>query len=198
MTPFPPELQTRYQSLPNELKEAIESSSYETILQAIAREHRLHIDQTGLLADSILRLLFGLTTAEEFLKVLQQQGSMSEDDAAAILEDVHKKILLPVEEALHDIIVSEGDVAQEVVFEEPRTVHGLSPTGVGALVNDDLKEELPQDDDHVQQTTPATDGVQEHMKHLIGETEAPPPAAEEVEQITSPYSGADPYREPPV
>ena len=77
------------------VQEAVMSPSTEQVVERIAKEHALHIDQAGLLEKLVSYTLIGSVGPGEFLKELRV-GGLDDSTARQVVSDVNKGIFVPL------------------------------------------------------------------------------------------------------
>lgn len=103
------QLLTKFNSLPQELKQAIAGVKTSEIIQNISKKHHLQIDQMGELAAETGLVLLGLTKPEDYIKNLNNRLKINLKDARDIALEVNIEIFSKVKESLkklHGIGVS--------------------------------------------------------------------------------------------
>lgn len=103
------QLLEKFNSLPQELKQAIAGVETSEIIQSISRKHHLQIDQMGELAAETGLVLLGLTKPEDYIKNLNSRLKINLKDARDIALEVNIEIFSKVKESLkklHGIGVS--------------------------------------------------------------------------------------------
>ncbi len=102
---------------PPVVQETVTSPLTEQIIERIAKQHGLHIDQAGLLEKLVNYTLIGYVGPEDFLRELRA-GGIDDTEARQITGDVNKEIFVPLRARM------EGKVAGEQ--EEESTVGSTS------------------------------------------------------------------------
>ena len=94
------QLEEKYRSLPEDLKEVLaEVKTAETIYN-IGQKNNLHVDQIGELADEVGLVMLGLTKTEEFISHLKNRLQLDQATAEQITREVNGQIFLPIRESL--------------------------------------------------------------------------------------------------
>lgn len=101
--------QEKLESLPDNLQYAIMMSEWQERLVEIQQKFKLHIDQTQVLEDSTIKLMFGDIDASDFINHMFNDAHINSELAADILLEVDLQILKRVREKLELIQESEGD-----------------------------------------------------------------------------------------
>lgn len=94
------QLQEKYKSLPEDLKDAIFGVQSAEIIQNISKKHHLQIDQMGELAAETGLVLLGLTKPEDYIKNLSNRLKINIKDARDIALEVNIEIFSKVKESL--------------------------------------------------------------------------------------------------
>ena len=111
-------------TLPENLKYAVIMSNWKVSLVEIQVKFKLHIDQTQVLEDSTIKLMFGDIDAPDFINHMFNDAHINSEMAADILLEVDLTILKKIRERLE---------AQEQVVDEDTEIENL-------LLDDDEKE----------------------------------------------------------
>ena len=94
------QLNTQFERLPEELKEAITSIETARAIKKISDEHKLHIDEAGRLADETGLVMFGLTRPYLFPVRVARALNVDKNKAAIIAQAVNDQIFAPIQEYL--------------------------------------------------------------------------------------------------
>ncbi len=116
--------QEKLATLPENLQYAVIMSNWKESLVKIQVEFKLHIDQTQVVEDSTIKLMFGDIDAPDFISHMFNDAHINSETAADILLEVDLKILKNIRERLE---------AQERVAEEDTEIENL-------LLDDDERE----------------------------------------------------------
>src|SRR5437868_2887280 len=95
-----PELKNKYDSLPNDVKQAIDSSDVALKLEDLGKKYDLHMDQIGILEEEVGKVMLGITHPDEFVDVIEQKLNIDTDKAIALTTDVNMEIFLSIRESL--------------------------------------------------------------------------------------------------
>ncbi|MEK7208679.1 MAG: hypothetical protein AAB677_00260 [Patescibacteria group bacterium] len=94
------QLEEKYQSLPEDLKEAlVEIRTAETIYN-IGQKNNFHIDQIGELADEVGLAMLGLTKPNDFVSHIKNRLQLDQTAAEQIAREANEQIFLPIRESL--------------------------------------------------------------------------------------------------
>jgi ribosomal protein L12E/L44/L45/RPP1/RPP2 len=131
------------QSLPEDVKEAINSVDSLDVILGIEKKYKLHFDQTGQLSDEILMLTIGITPPQQFISNIQKRMGVSKEVAQEIGAEVNEKIFKPIRDSLkqiHNIKTRMEDAKNEVppvtetpVIEEPKAEEPAFPKEMPVL-----------------------------------------------------------------
>ena len=90
----------KLETLPENLQYAIIMSGWEESLSKIQKQFALHIDQTQVLEDSTMKLMFGDIDAPDFINHMFSDAHINSEKAADILLEVDLKILKKIRDQL--------------------------------------------------------------------------------------------------
>ena len=122
--------QEKLATLPENLRYAVIMSEWKKSLIEIQTQFKLHIDQTQVLEDSTIRLMFGDIDAPDFINHMFNDAHINSEMAADILLEVDLRILKKIRERLE---------AQEEVKKENEEIENL-------LLDDEEKEAREESD----------------------------------------------------
>lgn len=94
------EIQEKYKTLPEELKNAIFSVESADIIQVVSRKYGLHIDQMGELASETGYVLLGFTKPENYIKNLKDRLQIDSQNAKDIALEINSQIFSKVKDFL--------------------------------------------------------------------------------------------------
>ena len=97
------ELNERFQTLPEELKNAIVSVDTAKIISEAGKRYALHIDQIGKIAEEVGFVLLGLSHPTEFVSKLTKALGIERVVVSQIASDINDKIFLKVRETLRGV-----------------------------------------------------------------------------------------------
>lgn len=103
----------KLETLDENLKYAIIMSGWQESLIQIQKQFKLHIDQTQVLEDSTIKLMFGDIDAPDFISHMFNDAHINSETAADILLEVDLKILKKIREDL--ITIEEGEKEEEEI-----------------------------------------------------------------------------------
>ncbi len=93
----------KLKTLPEDLQYAVMMSDWEKSLVDIKNKFKLHIDQTQVLENSVIRLMFGDIDAPTFISNMFNEAHINSETSADILLDVDMKILKNIRNRLEDM-----------------------------------------------------------------------------------------------
>lgn len=99
----PQQLKTKYQSLPQDLRDAILSVDSAEIIQDVGKKYGLAIDKVGELADETGMVMLGVTHPKEFIPNLSRRLGVDKNTARRIAEVINSRIFAKVRESLKKV-----------------------------------------------------------------------------------------------
>lgn len=102
-TPSNEQLLAKYQSLPNDLQEAILSVDTATIIHEVGTKHKLMIDKVGGLADETGLVMLGFTHPKDYITNLSERLKVDREIAKEIAEEINSQVFFPIREHLKKI-----------------------------------------------------------------------------------------------
>lgn len=98
------EIAKRTKDLPGDLKVAAQSDKTVTELQAIAKNHNLHVDQIGTVADLVELTLSGVVLTREFVAMMTESlNGLKREQIMALAEEINRRIFAPYRDSLHKV-----------------------------------------------------------------------------------------------
>lgn len=110
----------RYESLPDDLKEALMGVSTADALYDIGRKANLNVEKIGALAEEVGLIILGFTPSANFISDLKTALGVNEEKASEIAGQVNERVFLPIRESLkrlHGASWGEGLVKPPTKFE---------------------------------------------------------------------------------
>jgi len=104
------------ETLPPELKQAINSIDYPQKLQEVVRNNKLMIDQAGKLEEETTLVLAGIVPLDKYIKNITDNVGLSSIQASVVAHDVNELIFKNIRETLkkiNDQIVKEDKILNE-------------------------------------------------------------------------------------
>lgn len=93
----------KYNSLPKDVRSAIESAEVSKKVSALAQKYKLHIDMADELSDEVGLVMLGLTHPQDFMGNLKRRLEIPEDMARDLVADINEQIFSPIKESLKKI-----------------------------------------------------------------------------------------------
>lgn len=124
------QLQERYKSLPEDLKDTIWSAESANAIQSISKKYNLNIEQMGKLSSETGLVLLGFTHPKDYIKNLSASISIDMDTARKIAEEVNNIIFSKIKEnlkKLHGIGVESTPPAPSAKTQEKLKETPLKP-----------------------------------------------------------------------
>lgn len=103
MSSFTPEELKIYETLPEDVKQAISSANSSEIITEIQKKNALHIDQSAALADEVGLLMLGITHPSQFIPNVQKRLRLSSEKAREIGTEVNERIFKQIRASLMEI-----------------------------------------------------------------------------------------------
>ena len=92
-----------YNTLPQDVRDVIESSEIDEHLAEITKQFNLHIDQGGQLYSIVNSIMTGQIPPAQFIEITKTTLKLDTDQATKIAQAVNEKIFLPIRESLKRI-----------------------------------------------------------------------------------------------
>jgi hypothetical protein len=86
------EIQARFENLPKELQEAVNSAAVTESIEAIGKKNGLLIDQIGELVDMVGLIMLGLMPSNKFVVTFSKNTGVKADIAESIAEEINQEI----------------------------------------------------------------------------------------------------------
>jgi uncharacterized protein (DUF2267 family) len=99
----------KLETLPENLQYAVIMSNWKESLVQIQTQFKLHIDQTQVLEDSAIKLMFGDIDAPDFINHMFNDAHINSETAADILLEVDLKILKKIREILEGLRITDEE-----------------------------------------------------------------------------------------
>lgn len=105
----------KYDSLPKDIKNAIDSNDIFTKVQAIGKKHLLHIDKVDALANAIGSVMLGYVHPDDFVDVVESDVGVNTQEAIQIATEVNVEVFIPIRSSLMKMYAEpENPVRNEV------------------------------------------------------------------------------------
>lgn len=119
------ELYEKFENLPEEIQEAFLSIDTFNTIKKITDNHKLHIDQSGLLSEQIGFVMLGVTKPENFLSNIQEKLNITPEIAGEIVKEINTEIFFPIRTSLEKL----NNSGSQYDNEKAPLVENFSPTG---------------------------------------------------------------------
>ena len=113
------QIKDRYNALPLELQQAIDSADVGNKITEIGKKYSLLIDQENDLYMEIFLAMLGLEPLADLTKNITKNVRVSTATAVTITQDVNKEIFLPIRESLQKIQLPKEDTEPEESTSNP-------------------------------------------------------------------------------
>lgn len=126
----------RYESLPDDLKEALIGIGTASAIYEIGRKVNLNVEKIGELAREVGLIILGFVPSANFISDLKTVLEVNEEKAAEIAQEVNERLFLPIRESLkriHGSAWAEGLLRPPARF-EPRVAPKLPTPPIPARV----------------------------------------------------------------
>jgi hypothetical protein len=193
-------IDTKYEALPQELKNLIDSPEVGIKLLEIGAENNLHFDKLGLLSDEVIAVVLNLKKKDDFVGNIESLLSIDRKTAESITSDINEKILKPVQHLLFGEHTNYDDIKKDDLLAEienptPHQTNKIETGSVTAAKPEEIQlkqvetkeapKEIPQK---------VLDPVQSIIEKKLSETVSSPSEHKVIEDKKIPK--IDPYREP--
>lgn len=174
-------LDERFSNLPKEVQDAIGQSDYQSKLYTISQNHKLNIEQTGILDEITTKVILNTIHPDQFENSLADKLNIGKDEVSKIVAEVNDNILKNIRETLKQ---NWGTSSKKEVVSSKEEDIPLPP-----YVNTSSKQEVVSS---VQKTPNIIEEkilnpLEEKMKRPVSSTDTMPQQNQ--------TSGVDPYRE---
>lgn len=110
----------RYESLPDDLKEALMGVSTADAIYEIGRKSNLNVEKIGALAEEVGLIILGFTPSANFISDLKTALGVDEEKASEIANEINQRVFLSIRESLrrlHGASWGEGLLKAPTKFE---------------------------------------------------------------------------------
>jgi hypothetical protein len=97
------DLQSKFDSLPEAIKDAITSVDFSEHLQTIGRNNGLHIDELDALLEEVGFVMLGETPSKDFPEKLGKRLNMTREKLEPLIKSVDNEIFQPIRTALMEV-----------------------------------------------------------------------------------------------
>ena len=115
------DLQTRFELLPEDIKQAIVADKYQENLFSIAREQKLTYEELGTLETETSMVLLGMTKPADYRDELQSELRKNDTEINALVAVINERIFAPIRnsiEKLYEAKKEPGDYIKKESAEE--------------------------------------------------------------------------------
>lgn len=131
-------IKEKFESLPEDVKQAISSIETTNIIIGIGDENKIQIDEIGELVDETGLVMLGFTKPNDFVGNVRSRLNISNDLAEKIAKEINDKVLLRIRESLKKI--SEPVQVKEPI-EIPKNYNSLKSNQEKSTQNEFISEE---------------------------------------------------------
>lgn len=97
------DLQSKFDSLPEAIKEAITSVDFSNHLQTIGRNNGLHIDELDALLEEVGFVMLGETHSKDFPEKLGKRLNITQEKLTPLIKSIDDEIFQPIRSALMEV-----------------------------------------------------------------------------------------------
>ena len=110
MTLSQEQLKEKYNTLPDDVKNAIFSAGVEKALTEIGEKNNLHIDKVGELMEEVDLVMLGITNPKDFIRNLYTRlGTEDKEKVRQVAHEVNEQVFQKIREALKAVHHIEGE-----------------------------------------------------------------------------------------
>lgn len=121
----PQELESRYQKLPQALKDAMFSAAVSDKVYAAGLRSGLNLQQIGSTAEETALLILGLTHPKDFIKNLADRLGTDMENARALARELNSEVFAPLREAMKS--THGTDPEEDMRLDAPAAAHPPPP-----------------------------------------------------------------------
>lgn len=119
MTYTDKELKQKLESLPTDVQNAIFGVETTEVIANIQQKYKLHVDQTGKLAEEVGLVMLGFSRPNEFVGKIAKNLRVTQMTAVEITKDINDKIFNPIKESLKQIHNLENSGNEPLIKTKP-------------------------------------------------------------------------------
>jgi len=188
-------LDERFNNLSKETKDAIEKSDYQTKIYEIGQKHNLTVYQMGILGESTISVMLGITLPNKFEESLKEL-QLPTEKITEIVNDVNDQILKKIREELVKNI-NRGKISEKEIEKQPLEIESReemlkkieNPESIKPITNYELRIEKKDKEDAI-----TNEKNQSILGQKLSGTFQTPKT--ETNHSLSNINKIDPYREP--
>ena len=167
------ELKARFELLPQDLQDVIQSSDYQTKLFELSKKNKLTYEQLGVLELETTFVILGLTKPTDYEKELAAGMKIKTEDLKKVISEVEAEVFLPIRKSLMRLYHEPSD---DVSADKPK----IDNTEKGILAQSGISLEGDQP-----QTTPSAPTIKagdrnDMLKDIENPTKSTPIALNEM------------------
>ena len=196
-------LEQKFNSLPDDLKDAISSTDTGKIVQMIGESHGLMLDQISDLNEEVGYVMLGLTPTKSFTKTISKRLEIDEQKATDITKDINIKIFDKIKESIRKM-EEEFEANEENTEQSPiqpptspasQTISAIEKAGDFTVEKEQAPQSSsPQYNDSNLNREQVLKDIEDKPVPLVDHLLTTPMKNPEKVEVKQPYS-ADPYRE---
>jgi len=107
-------LEKRFETLPADVKAAITSPEIANKIQEIAQNHKLHLDQAGILEEEISLVMLGINHPDNFVNKIEERLGLPTEEAVGLAVDVNDEVFMSIRESLMKMHGEDQDAGEEI------------------------------------------------------------------------------------
>ena len=191
----------KIKTLPENLQYAVIMSDWRKALIEIQNKFKLHIDQTQVLEDSVVKLMFGDIDAPDFISNMFSNGHVNSETAADILLEVDLQILKKIRQRLEAMQEqAERDAQSEDLLmddderkEKEEASRYANFYAEAEKINKEVREELIKEgikedgsnitDEMLGIKTEIPDNIDQEKEDMLKAIESPEPVKPKIETV---------------
>lgn len=90
------ETQAKFDALPQQVKDFMNSDEIPNKITAIGEKYGLHIDQIGVIQEEVAAVILGISKPESFIDAIEEHGNLPTEKAMLVATDINLQIFIPV------------------------------------------------------------------------------------------------------
>jgi hypothetical protein len=197
------ELDERFNNLSKEARDAIEKSDYQIKIYEIGQKYNLTISQMGILGESTIKVMLGITPPDKFEESLKEL-KISAEKIIEIVNDINDQILKKIREELVKNINQnkefEKKESRDLFENSPETREELlekieNPEAIKPITNDESQIDKKDKENAITNLEEEKDKTQSILEQKLSGT-FKVPKTETDHSLGNISKNVDPYREP--
>lgn len=89
-----------FTNMPKKIEDLTSNPTYQSVLYAIAKNHKLNVAQMGYLDTATTKLIQGTIQPEEYKEKIQRDVKINGEEAQRLVDEINTKIFIPIREQL--------------------------------------------------------------------------------------------------